>query len=121
MGEDLTKDDAVFIQAFIYNATCNAVLIAGATPVFVDVDRKTCNIDPARLDESITTTLREGRLRPRLIITVNLYGPLALYPQISHLAKSYNLLTLSDAAQPFGAAQSGSRIGSLCDMTATSF
>jgi UDP-2-acetamido-2-deoxy-ribo-hexuluronate aminotransferase len=121
MGEGLSKEDAVFLPAFTYNATCNAILTAGAIPVFVDVDRETCNIDPESLAERLTSTLQEGRLRPRLIITVDLYGLPAPYPQILPLAQSHNLLILSDAAQSFGATQSGFRSGSLADMTAISF
>ncbi|MEQ1752555.1 MAG: DegT/DnrJ/EryC1/StrS family aminotransferase [Micropepsaceae bacterium] len=121
MGEDVKASDAIFIPGFTYNATANAVLVAGATPVFVDVDAHTCNIDVTHLESQIEAVLREGTLRPRMVIAVDLYGLPADYIAINKVAKKHGMLVLADAAQSFGGAQNGTRIGALTDMTATSF
>ncbi len=121
MGEDVKANDAVFIPGFTYNATANAVLLAGATPVFVDVDAHTCNIDVAHLEAQIEAVLREGKLKPRMIVAVDLYGLPADYVAINRIAKKHGMLVLADAAQSFGGAQNGRMIGALTDMSATSF
>ena len=121
MGEDVKVTDAIFIPGFTYNATANAVLVAGATPIFVDVDPGTCNMDPAHLEAQVQAVLREGKLKPRMVIAVDLYGLPADYPAINAIARKHGMLVLADAAQSFGGAQNGVRIGALTDMTATSF
>jgi len=121
MGEGIGPGDAVFIPGFTYNATANAVLIAGGTPVFVDVDPHTCNIDPAHLESQIEATRREGKLKPRMVVAVDLYGLPADYVAINRIAKKHDMLVLADAAQSFGGAQNGRMIGTLTDMSATSF
>ena len=121
MGEEVKATDAIFIPGFTYNATANAVLVAGATPIFVDVDADTCNMDPAHLEAQVEAVAREGKLRPRMVIAVDLYGLPADYPAIHKIARKHGMLVLADAAQSFGGAQNGVRIGALTDMTATSF
>lgn len=121
MGEELGPGDAVFLPAFTYNATCNAVIVAGAVPVLVDVDPATCNIDVADLEAKVDAVVREGRLRPRMIVPVDLYGLPADYPAIARIAARHGMTVLADAAQSFGAALTGTRAGALADMTATSF
>src|SRR6185503_1124927 len=95
MGEDIGPGDAVFIPGFTYNATCNAVILSGATPVFVDVDPHTCNIDLKHLEAQIEATVREGKLRPRMIIAVDLYGLPADYATINKLAAKHGMLVLA--------------------------
>ena len=121
MGEEVKSNDAIFIPGFTYNATANAVLVAGATPVFVDVDPDTCNMDPAHLEAQVEAVVREGKLKPRMVIAVDLYGLPADYPAIHRIARKHGMLVMADAAQSFGGAQNGVRIGALTDMTATSF
>ncbi len=121
MGEEIGPGDAVFIPAFTYNATCNAVLMTGATPVFVDVERDTCNMDPAGLAAAVERVVAEGRLRPRLVIAVDLYGLPANYPAIAAVAAKRGMTVLADAAQALGGGQGDKRIGALCEMTGTSF
>jgi UDP-2-acetamido-2-deoxy-ribo-hexuluronate aminotransferase len=121
MAEDLTSRDAVFLPGFTYNASANAILVAGAIPVFVDVDAHTCNIDLAHLEAQIETVKRDGKLTPRMILAVDLYGLPADYAGLNRIAKEHGLLVLADAAQSLGGAQNGKRIGALTDMTATSF
>lgn len=121
MGEDVKATDAVFIPGFTYNATANAVLVAGATPVFVDVDAHTCNMDAAHLEAQVEAVVREGKLRPKMIIAVDLYGLPADYVAINRIAKKHGMLVMADAAQSFGGAQGGRMIGALADMTTLSF
>ena len=121
MGEDVGPGDAVFIPAFTYNATCNAVLMVGATPVFVDVDRNSCNMDPSKLKEAIEGVIATGLLTPKMVIAVDLYGLPADYTAIGAIAREHAMTVLSDAAQSLGGGQGNKRIGSLCEMTATSF
>jgi dTDP-4-amino-4,6-dideoxygalactose transaminase len=121
MGEEVTSRDAIFIPGFTYNATANAVLVAGATPVFVDVDPHTCNMDPAHLEAQVEAVVREGKLTPRMIIAVDLYGLPADYAAISRIAKKHAMLVMADAAQSFGGAQGGRMIGAIADMTTLSF
>lgn len=121
MGEEVTSRDAVFIPGFTYNATANAVLVAGATPVFVDVDAHTCNMDPAHLEAQVEAVVREGKLTPKMVIAVDLYGLPADYAAISRIAKKHGMLVMADAAQSFGGAQGGRMIGAIADMTTLSF
>lgn len=121
MGEGLSKQDAVFIPALTYNATCNAVLTAGATPVFVDVDRLTFNVSAETLRAAIRAVMKEGSLRPAMVCAVDLYGKPAPYADLNAVAKDYDMIVLADAAQSFGGALAGIRVGNLTDMTATSF
>lgn len=121
MGENIGPGDAVFIPGFTYNATANAVLVLGATPVFVDVEPGTCNMDPAHLQAQINAVERESRLTPRMVIAVDLYGLPADYPRINAIAAKHGLLVMADAAQSLGGGQGNARIGALAAMTATSF
>jgi dTDP-4-amino-4,6-dideoxygalactose transaminase len=117
----LQPGDAVFIPAFTYNATANAVLLAGATPVFVDVRGRDFNMDPEDLDRRIAEVKREGRLNPRLIIAVDLFGIPADYAAIFPVAEKHGLLVMADAAQSFGARWQGRWAGNIAPVTATSF
>jgi dTDP-4-amino-4,6-dideoxygalactose transaminase len=121
LAMDLKPGDAVFIPAFTYNATANAVLLAGATPVFVDVRGRDFNMDPDDLDRRITAVEREGRLKPRLVIAVDLFGIPADYAAIFPVAEKHGLLVMADAAQSFGARWNGRWAGNIAPVTATSF
>jgi dTDP-4-amino-4,6-dideoxygalactose transaminase len=121
MAMGLGKDDAVFIPAFTYNATCGAVLLAGATPVFVDVRPSDFNIDPEDLDRRIAQVKREGRLTPRLVVAVDLFGIPADYEAVFAVAERHGLKVLADAAQSFGARWNGRWAGDIAPVTGTSF
>jgi dTDP-4-amino-4,6-dideoxygalactose transaminase len=121
MGEDIGPGDAVFIPGFTYNATCNAVLLSGATPVFVDVEKKSCNIDVAHLRSQIATVKRDGKLKPRVVIPVDLYGLPADYTAINAVSREEGMLTFADAAQSLGGKFGNRNVGALADLTATSF
>lgn len=115
------KGDAVFVPDFTFFSTAEAVSLEGATPVFVDVDRATFNIDPADLEKKIRQTLRIGELAPKVIIAVDLFGLPADYPAIRRIAGQYGLLILEDGAQGFGGAINGKRSCSFGDISITSF
>jgi dTDP-4-amino-4,6-dideoxygalactose transaminase len=121
MAMELDEHDAVFIPAFTYNATASAVILGGATPVFVDVRAQDFNIDPEDLDRRILQVKREGRLTPRLVIAVDLFGIAAVYEAIFEVAARHGIQVLSDAAQSFGARFDGRWAGDIAPVTATSF
>lgn len=113
--------DAVFTTPFSFFATAEVIALLGATPVFADIEIGSFNIDPAQLRAAIDKTLTEGRLRPRAIIPVDLFGHCADYDAIHQVAEEYGLLLLEDAAQGFGATFRGRKAGSFGDAAATSF
>jgi dTDP-4-amino-4,6-dideoxygalactose transaminase len=113
--------DAVFVPAFTFAATAEVVALTGATPVFVDVDATTFNMDPGSLAAAVDATLREGRLAPRAVIPVDLFGQPADYRAVGTLAAQADLFVLADAAQSFGACFNNRRVGTLAPATTTSF
>jgi dTDP-4-amino-4,6-dideoxygalactose transaminase len=102
MAWDIKAGDAVFVPDFTFFATAEVVALVGATPVFVDVDEDTFNIDPVKLEAAVQRTIKEGLYQPRAIIPVDLFGLPANYPAIEKIAQKYNLLILEDGAQGFG-------------------
>ena len=121
MAEGIGPGDAVFLPAFTYTATAEVPLVLGATPVFVDVEETSFNLDLADLERRIALVEREGRLRPRAVIGVDLYGLPADWPAIEALCARRGMFALDDAAQAFGAALHGRRLGAWADATACSF
>ncbi len=121
MAEDIGRGDAVFLPAFTYTATAEVPLVLGATPVFVDVDPRTFQIDPAHLRQRIADVKAAGRLNPRAVIGVDLFGQPADWPELSAIAAAENLITIDDLAQSFGATLHGRPLGTQADATATSF
>lgn len=115
------RGDAVFVPDFTFFASAEAVSREGATPVFVDVDRETFNIDPADLENKIEATIRTGLLVPKVIITVDLFGLSANYPVIHRIARKHCLFILEDGAQGFGGSINGKRNCSFGDISTTSF
>ena len=124
MAYGVGPGDAIFTTPFTFIATAEVIQLLGATPVFVDIDPRTFNIDPDSLAEAInnlTLNPRTANLRPRGVIPVDLFGQPADYGQINALAKNHDLFVLEDAAQSFGATYKGKRACSLAEVTATSF
>lgn len=121
LGEGVGPGDAVYIPGFTYNATANAVLLTGATPVLVDVSADDYNLDPAHLRACIEATTAEGALRPRAVIPVDLFGAPADYPAIAAISEEFDLFMLSDAAQSFGGGLDNRAVGALAPATSTSF
>ncbi|NNC99531.1 MAG: DegT/DnrJ/EryC1/StrS aminotransferase family protein, partial [Gammaproteobacteria bacterium] len=121
MAKNLTSSDVIFTTTFTFFASAEAITLAGATPVFVDIDPDTYNIDPEALRESIKNVLEQGELTPRGIVPVDLFGLAADYDVINAIAQEYDLFVLEDAAQGFAADYKGNKAGSLADIAATSF
>jgi UDP-2-acetamido-2-deoxy-ribo-hexuluronate aminotransferase len=121
MAEEIGEGDAVFLPAFTYTATAEVPLLLGATPVFVDVDPATFQIDPAHLSARVAAVRAEGRLHPRAVIGVDLFGQPADWPALRAIAERENLFTLDDCAQSFGASLAGAKLGRAADATAISF
>jgi dTDP-4-amino-4,6-dideoxygalactose transaminase len=120
MAKDFGPGDAVFVPSFTFAATAEAVAWLGATPVFVDSFADTFNMDPVSLNQAILLAGRLG-LTPRAIIPVDLFGLPADYAAIEAIAGEHGLFVLSDAAQSFGAAYQGRKVGTLGHATTTSF
>ena len=121
MAEGIGRGDAVFLPAFTYTATAEVPLVLGATPVFVDVDPVTFNLDIADLEKRVALLKKEGRLKPRAVIGVDLFGLPADWPAIEALCARENMFALDDAAQAFGAALHGKRLGAWAHATTCSF
>jgi UDP-2-acetamido-2-deoxy-ribo-hexuluronate aminotransferase len=120
MAEGIGAGDAVFVPAFTFVATAEVAVLAGATPVFVDVRRDTFNMDTDSLEGAIGVAKANG-LKPRAIIAVDLFGQPADYARINEIAEAHGLVVIDDAAQSFGAALNGKKVGTLGAYTATSF
>ncbi|MEK4244523.1 DegT/DnrJ/EryC1/StrS family aminotransferase [Psychrobacillus sp. FSL K6-2684] len=121
MAWGIKEGDAVFLPDFTFFSTGEVVSFVGATPIFVDVDRNTFNIDTKKLEQAIIKTMEEGKLSPKVIIPVDLFGLPANYPEILKIAQKYNLLVLEDGAQGFGGSIDGKRACSFGDAATTSF
>ena len=121
MAWGIGPGDAVFTTPFTYVATAEVISILGATPIFVDVYESTFNIDCEKLEIEIEKVLKEGRLVPKAIIPVDLFGLPARYRLISDIAKKHNLRIIEDAAQSFGGSIGERKVGSFGDVAATSF
>ncbi len=113
--------DAVFVPDFTFFASAEIVSEEGATPIFVDVEETTFNIDPEDLEQAVLNVISEGKLTPKVIIAVDLFGLPANYPALRAIADRYGLLILEDGAQGFGGNISGKRNCSFGDISTTSF
>lgn len=120
MAEQIGPGDAVICPAFTFCAPAEMAALVGATPVFADVDEATFNIAPASAAAAVAESRRRG-LTPRAIIAVDLFGLPADHDWLAVLAAAEGLFILDDAAQGFGAIYKGRPIGSVADVTATSF
>lgn len=121
MAWDIKSGDAVFVPSFTFYATAEVVSLIGATPIFIDSDPRTFNIDVIHLRSMIENVIKEGKLTPRAIIPVDLFGQPAEYEEIMKIAKDYNLLVLEDGAQGFGGSINGKKACGFGDISTTSF
>lgn len=121
MAEEVGPGDAVFLPAFTYTATAEVPLVLGATPIFVDIDPKTFQIDPCHLQSSIARIREENNLKPKAIIGVDLFGQPAPWDKLRDIAARENLFLLDDCAQSFGASLHYKKLGCEADATITSF
>src|SRR6476660_1573500 len=120
MAKNVGPGDAVLCPSFTFCATGEAVALTGATPVFVDVEESSFNMDVASLKRGIATARARG-LKPVAVIPVDLFGQSADHGAIAAVAEAEGLFVLDDAAQGFGASYKGRKLGTLGHATATSF
>ena len=124
MAYGVGPGDAVFTSPFTFIATAEVIQLLRATPVFVDIDPRTFNLDPEALEQAVAGLAKNPRtapLKPKGIIPVDLFGQPADYDRINAIARRYGLFVLEDAAQSFGATHKGKRAGALAEVAATSF
>lgn len=120
MAINLREGEVVFSPSFTYVATAEAICILRGIPYFVDIDPVTYNISPESLEAGIKDALHRG-YKPRAVISVDLFGNPVRHKEISEIAAKYGIVHISDAAQSFGARYQSSMVGSLADITTTSF
>ncbi len=113
--------DAVFVPAFTFAASAEVVALAGASPVFVDVLSDTFNMDPASLETAIALVKKDGALKAKAVMPVDLFGQPADYHALEPIARREGLKLLCDTAQGFGGLLDGKRAGAIGDAAATSF
>lgn len=118
---DVKQGDAVFCPTFTFFATAETIAFQHATPILVDSDAATFNLCPVDLERRIIKVIGEGKLKPKAIVAVDLFGLPADYPAIVAIAKKYGLKIIEDAAQGFGGEIDGQRAGSFGDIATTSF
>ncbi len=121
MAHDVGPGDLVFTTPFTFMASAEVVSLLGATPVFVDIDPRTFNLDPEALAAAVGAALSDARGRPKAVIAVDLFGLPADYERILAIAEAHDLLVVEDAAQSFGAESHGRPAGSLAHIGTTSF
>ncbi len=121
MAWDVKPGDAVFVSSFTFVASAEAPVLLGATPIFVDSDPNTFNMDPKDLQRAIDEVKKEGKLKLKAVIAVDIFGSPCDYDEISKIAHNNGMKVLSDSCQSFGSVYNGKHAGSIADMTATSF
>lgn len=121
MALDIGEGDAVFVPTFTFFASAETIAYAKATPVFVDSDAATFNICPNDLEQKIKAVRDEGRLQPKAIMAVDLFGLPANYIAIKEIADRHSLKIIEDSAQGFGGTIDRKKAGSFGDISTTSF
>lgn len=121
MAYELKKEDAVFVPSFTFFASAESITLAGGTPVFADCSSSSFNMTLDTLKDAYDKVVAEGRLNPRGIVAVDLFGLPSEYNEIAAFAKEHDLFLLEDAAQSFGSEYQGAKAGSFGDVAATSF
>lgn len=115
------EGDAVFVPDFTFFSSGECPAGEGATCIFVDVDAKTYNMDPVRLEQAIQGVIKEGKYRPKVVVAVDLFGQPAEYDAIRAICDKYRMYLLEDGAQGFGGAIGNNRACSFGDISTTSF
>ena len=121
MAWEIGAGDAVFCPSFTFAATPEVIPWTGATPVFVDILPETCNIDPDHLEAAIGAVKTEGRLTPKAVIAVDLFGQPADYPRLAAICRRHGLKLIADSAQGFGATLHGDHPIAWAQPATTSF
>lgn len=115
------KGDVVFVPDFTFFSSGECPAAEGAVCVFVDVDERTYNIDPIKLEEAVNKVIQEGKYNPKAVVAVDLFGQPAEYDAIKEICKKYNLFLLEDGAQGFGGSIADKKACSFGDISTTSF
>ncbi len=121
MAWGIGPGDAVFCPSFTFAATAEIIPWFGASPVFIDILPDTYNMDPAHLDAAIEQVKREGKMKPKVVIAVDLFGQPADYPAIAAIARKHDLKLIADSAQGFGCTLNGKHPIEWADVVTTSF
>ena len=121
MCYDVKPGDAILVPSFTFFSTAEVVSAVGATPIFVDVDERSFNIDPIKLEKAINDVKERTKLNLRGVIAVDLFGLPANYPEIKRIVKENNLFLIEDGAQGFGGSIEGRKNCSFGDISTTSF
>ncbi|MEL6921482.1 MAG: DegT/DnrJ/EryC1/StrS aminotransferase family protein [Pseudomonadota bacterium] len=121
MAWGIGPGDAVFVPSFTFASTAEVVALVGAEPVFVDIDPQNYLMDPKSLEAAIAMINAEGRLSPKAVIPVDLFGMVADYAAIDPIARKHGLKVISDAAQAVGAKSGHLFCGAFGDVSSTSF
>lgn len=121
MAWNIGPEDAVFVPDFTFFASGETVSFEGATPIFVDVEEDTFNMNPVSLQEAIEKVLAEGKLNPKAVVSVDLFGQPADYDRILPIVRKYGMKLLEDGAQGFGGDIRGRKACSFGDISTTSF
>lgn len=121
MAWNIGEGDAVFVPDFTFFSSGECPAFEGATPIYVDVDRNTYNLDPEKLEEAIIKVKEEGKYTPKVVVAVDLFGLPADYRRIKPICEKYDLLLLEDGAQGFGGSIDGKKACSFGDISTTSF
>ena len=121
MAWGIGPGDAVFCPSFTFAATAEVMPLVGASPVFVDIRPDTFNMDPVKLDAAIAAVKAQGKLTPKAVIAVDLFGQPADYPAIAAVARKHGLKLIADSAQGFGCTLHGHHPIHWADVTTTSF
>ncbi|MDP4132477.1 MAG: DegT/DnrJ/EryC1/StrS family aminotransferase [Bacillota bacterium] len=121
MAWNIGFGDAVFVPSFTFMSTAEVVNLQGATPIFVDISLDTFNMCPDSLENAIKKVIAEGKLKPKAVIPVDLFGQCAEFDKIIPLARKYKLLILEDGAQGFGGTINGKKACTFGDISTTSF
>ena len=121
MAWGIGEGDAVFVPDFTFFSSGECPALEGAAPIYVDVDQRTYNMDPVKLEEAIQKVRAEGKYTPRVVIAVDLFGLPADFPEIRPICEKYGLLLLEDGAQGFGGSIRGKMACSFGDISTTSF
>lgn len=121
MAWNVKQGDAVFVSAFTFVASAEAPVLLGATPIFVDSDPDTYNMDPKDLQRAIDEVKKEGKLNLKAVIPVDIFGSPCDYDEINKIAHANGMKVLADSCQSFGSVYKGKKAGNFADMSATSF
>ncbi len=120
MAKGVGVGDAVITTPFTFVATAEVISLLGATPVFVDIDAGTFNMEPSKIEAAIKNAQKKG-LKPKAIIPVDMFGLPADYDSIGEISSNYRLFMLEDGCQGFGGVYKGKKLCRFGDAAATSF